>query len=68
MSGLSPAELAQHDLEQILPAMQGGCVIHTRRGSITLDAGELRRERDLVHAVESILKYRLFLAERGGAA
>lgn len=61
---MSAAELVRHDLEQVVPAMESGFVIHTRRGVVQLDAGDVRRERELVRAVENILKYRLYLAER----
>lgn len=55
---------ARYALSHHVPAMAHGFTIDTACGELTLAAEEARQHPEMLHAVESILQWRLHMAER----
>lgn len=59
---------ASYALNRHVPAMASGFTIDTCYGSMTITADETRRHPELRNAVESIMRHRLYVAERATGA
>lgn len=57
------AGAASYALSRHVPDMASGLTIQTSYGELVISADEVRRHRELQHAVESILQFRLHQAE-----
>lgn len=55
---------ASYELNRHVPAMRDGFEVHTRYGAFSVTAEEVRRNPIFVNAVESLLQWRLHLAEQ----
>lgn len=58
---------ARYALNRHIPDMARGFTISTSYGELAITADEIRRHPELRHAVESIVQFRLFAAERAEA-
>ena len=59
---------ASYALNRHVPDMARGFTICTSYGELPITADEATQHPEIRHAVESIVKFRLFVAERAGGA